>query len=220
MKNFEDLYIKIKEVSPAHHFEFTDSPFWILITTILSHRTKDIVTDQAARTLYNRYHDSEGLEHADPADVKAIIKYVGFSNVKSLRIIEIARIINHDYGGKVPDTHDELVKLPGTGSKTANIVLSQGFNIPAIAVDTHVFRISNRIGLVHTKTPDETEEALKNIVPLKYQVEFNPVMVEFGKTICKPVSPKCNICPISNYCDYFNNKDATGAIKKIRKKAN
>ena len=203
MKDFERIYQKIRSVSPDHHFEFTDSPFWILITTILSHRTKDVVTDSAARSLYNKYHDSEGLEHADPADVKAIIKYVGFSNVKSQRIIDIARIINHTYGGKVPDTHDELVKLPGTGSKTANIVLTQGFGIPAIAVDTHVFRISNRIGLIKAKDPDQAEEALKKIVPEKYQIEFNPVMVEFGKNICKPVSPKCDICPVAECCDYY-----------------
>ncbi len=220
MKNFKDIYIKIRKVSPEHHFEFTDSPFWILITTILSHRTKDVVTDQAARSLFNKYHDSEGLEHANPADVKTIIKYVGFSNVKSLRIIEIARIINHEYGGKVPDTHDELVKLPGTGSKTANIVLTQGFNIPAIAVDTHVFRVTNRIGLVHTKTPDETENALKSIVPVEYQVEFNPVIVEFGKNICKPISPRCGICPVSGSCDYFNSKSITDMVKNSKGKKN
>ena len=212
MKDFEKIYHKIKSVSPEHHFEFTDSPFWILITTILSHRTKDIVTDAAARGLYNKYHDSYGLENASPADVKAIIKYVGFSNVKSQRIIDIARIINHEYGGKVPDTHDELVKLPGTGSKTANIVLTQGFGIPAIAVDTHVFRICNRIGLIKAKDPDNAEEALKKIVPEKLQVEFNPVMVEFGKNICKPVSPRCNICPVSSDCDYYSNV----YTKKIR----
>jgi endonuclease-3 len=205
MKDFEKIYQKIKSVSPEHHFEFTDSPFWILITTILSHRTKDIVTDTAARGLYNKYHDSQGLENATPADVKEIIKYVGFSNVKSRRIIDIARIINHEYGGKVPDTHDELVKLPGTGSKTANIVLTQGFGIPAIAVDTHVFRICNRIGLIKAKDPDQAEAALKNIVPEKLQVEFNPVMVEFGKNICKPVSPKCDICPVSSCCNYYSD---------------
>ncbi|WP_337860052.1 endonuclease III [Ferroplasma sp.] len=217
MKNFEKIYSEIKKVAPAHHFEFTDSPFWILITTILSQRTKDAVTDKAARLLYETYHDSYGLENADPADIKKIIKFTGFSNVKSLRLIEIAKIINHEYGGKVPNTHEELIKLPGTGSKTANIVLTQGFNIPAIAVDTHVFRISNRIGLVKTKTPDETEEALKKVIPVNYQIEFNPVFVEFGKNICKPVSPKCNICPISDCCDFFLNNKNKDAVKKTKK---
>jgi endonuclease-3 len=217
MKDFEKIYMKIKKAAPEHHFEFTDSPFWILITTILSQRTKDAVTDKAARMLYEKYHDSYGLEKADPSDVKNIIKYTGFSNVKSLRVIEIARIINHDYGGMVPNTHDELMKLPGTGSKTANIVLTQAFHIPAISVDTHVFRISNRIGLVKTKTPEETEEALKKIIPVKYQIEFNPVFVEFGKSICKPVSPKCNICPISDCCDFFQNNKNIASVAKPKK---
>lgn len=216
MKDFETIYLRIREVSPEHHFEFTDSPFWILITTILSQRTKDAVTDAAARSLYSKYHDSKGLENASPADIKAIIKNVGFSNVKSERIIEIAKIINHEYNGIVPDTHDELIKLPGTGSKTANIVLTQGFGIPAIAVDTHVFRVTNRIGLIQAKDPDHAEEALKKIIPEKYQVEFNPVLVEFGKNICKPVSPKCDICPVSEFCDYYHNVYVMA--KKIRGK--
>ncbi|MEM0139143.1 MAG: endonuclease III [Ferroplasma sp.] len=212
MKNFNIIYEKIKKVAPEHHFEFTDSPFWILITTILSQRTKDITTDAAARALYIKYKDSYGLQNADPADIKKIIKNVGFSNVKSLRIIEIARIINDRYNGTVPDNYNELISLPGTGSKTANIVLTQGFKIPAIAVDTHVFRVSNRIGLVRAKTPEATEEALKKIIPPALQVEFNPVFVEFGKSICRPVSPKCNICPISGCCDYYNN-----TVKKLKK---
>jgi endonuclease-3 len=220
MRDFEDIYLKIKKVSPEHHFEFTDSPFWILITTILSQRTKDAVTDSAARALYNKYHDAQELEHADQADVKAIIKYVGFSNVKSYRIIEIAKIINQEYGGKVPDTHDELVKLPGTGSKTANIVLTQGYKIPAIAVDTHVHRVSNRIGIVKTKTPEETEDALKNIIPLEYQIEFNPVFVEFGKNICKPLSPKCGQCPISACCDYYSEKKDINTVKNKKQMKN
>ncbi len=205
MKDFEIIYKKVKKMAPEHHFEFKNDPFWILITTILSHRTKDKTTDEAARSLYNIYKDSYGLENADAGDIKKIIKNVGFSNVKSKRLIEVSKIINHDYGGKVPDSHDELIKIPGVGSKTANIVLTQGYNIPAIAVDTHVFRISNRIGLVKTKTPDETEEALKKIIPVKDQIEFNPVFVEFGKNICKPVSPKCNVCLLTRCCDYYIN---------------
>lgn len=206
MKDFEEIYKKIKKMAPEHHFEFKNDPFWILITTILSQRTKDRTTDEAARGLYNKYHDSYGLENANPADIKKIIKNVGFSNVKSKRLIEVSKIINNNYKGNIPDTHDELIKIPGVGSKTANIVLTQGFNIPAIAVDTHVFRISNRIGLIKAKNPDEAEEALKKVIPLKYQVEFNPVFVEFGKAICKPGVPKCDICLLKNCCDYYSNK--------------
>ncbi len=205
MKNFIEIYKKIKAVSPEHHFEFTDDPFWILITTILSQRTKDKTTDEAARSLYNKYGDCASLSKAKSPDVKNIIKNVGFSNVKSERIIEASKIIKDKYGGKVPDTHDELVKIPGVGSKTANIVLSQGFKIPAIAVDTHVFRVSNRIGLINARNPDEAEEALKKIIPPEYQIEFNPVFVEFGKNICKPIKPRCQICPINASCDYFKS---------------
>ncbi len=211
MKDFEKIYGKIKKMAPEHHFEFKNDPFWILITTILSQRTKDKTTDEAARALYNKYNNSYNLENADADNIKKIIKNVGFSNVKSKRLIEVSKIINHDYSGKVPDNHDDLIKIPGVGSKTANIVLTQGYNIPAIAVDTHVFRISNRIGLVKTKDPDETEEALKKIIPLKYQIEFNPVFVEFGKSICKPVSPRCDICQLTECCDYYINN------KKIKK---
>ena len=205
MKDFEKIYKKVKKMAPKHHFEFKNDPFWILITTILSQRTKDKTTDEAARSLYNRYKNSHGLENADSDDIKKIIKNVGFSNVKSKRLIDVSKIINRDYSGKVPDNHDELIKIPGVGSKTANIVLTQGYDIPAIAVDTHVFRISNRIGLVKTKNPDETEEALKKIIPLKDQIEFNPIFVEFGKNICKPISPKCAVCLLTECCDYYIN---------------
>ncbi len=205
MKDFVKIYKKIKAVSPEHHFEFTDDPFWILITTILSHRTKDKATDEAARSLYNKYRDYTGLSEAKTSDVKNIIKNVGFSNVKSERVIGTAKIIKEKYDGIVPDTHDELVKIPGVGSKTANIVLTQGFKIPAIAVDTHVFRVSNRIGLISARNPDEAEEALKIIVPHEYQIEFNPTFVEFGKNICKPINPKCETCPVLAYCDYFKS---------------
>ncbi len=214
MKNFVEIHDKIKSAVPEHHFEFKDDPFWILITTILSQRTKDATTDAAARNLYNKYHDCYGLAGAKPEDVKEIIRYVGFSNVKSKRIIEVARLIMDKYNGSVPGKYDELTKIPGVGSKTANIVLTQGFKIPAIAVDTHVFRISNRIGLVHEKTPEKTEEALKKVIPEKYQIEFNPVFVEFGKSICRPVNPKCNICPVNKCCDYYSNV----YLKKINEK--
>ncbi|SMD30208.1 endonuclease III domain-containing protein [Picrophilus oshimae] len=205
MKDFVSIYKKIKMQAPEHHFEFRD-PFWVLITTILSQRTKDNVTDASARALYNRYHDAAGLAMAKPEDVKKIIKNVGFSNVKSKRVIDAAKYILKNYNGNVPDTYEELMKIKGVGTKTANIVLTQSFNKPAIPVDTHVHRIVNRIGFVNTRTPEETETELKKIIPLEYQIEFNPVLVEFGKNICKPVSPKCDICLVRDCCDYYSRK--------------
>ena len=198
------MYEMIKNQSPPHHFEFSD-PFWVLITTVLSHRTKDPVTDAASRGLFNKYGDSYGLASATYDDVKEIIAKVGFSNVKAQRVIDISKIINEEYDGKVPPSIEELTKLPGIGRKTANVVLADSFGIPALAVDTHVHRISNRIGWTKTKNPDDTEEELKKIVPKDMWLGFNPTLVEFGKTVCKPIGPRCEACSINSYCDYYKN---------------
>lgn len=198
------IFADIKKQSPEHYFEFTD-PFWIMITTILSHRTKDEVSNSAGRKLYDEFQDPEHLSEADEERVARLISRVGFANVKAKRVIGAARIVLRDFGGKVPDNIDTLMTIPGIGRKTANVILSDAFSIPSIAVDTHVHRISNRIGLCHTRLPDETEECLKKIIPYELWQGFNPTLVEFGKTICKPISPRCNICSIKSHCDYFNN---------------
>lgn len=203
-EKIREMYELIKEQSPPHHFEFSD-PFWVLITTVLSHRTKDPVTDAASRGLYDKYKDSYGLARANYDDVKSIIAKVGFSNVKAQRVIDISNIINEKYGGKVPSSIEELIKLPGIGRKTANVVLADSFGIPALAVDTHVHRISNRIGLTKTKNPYDTEMELKKIVPEDMWLGFNPTLVEFGKTICKPIGPRCDVCKINSFCDYYKN---------------
>lgn len=201
-EKFIKLYKIIKEQAPNHIFLFKD-PFWILIMTVISQRTKDEVTRDAAEKLYNKYKNVNGLSNANSKDVKKIIRKVGFSNVKSVRLIEISRYIKTELNGKIPEEHNLLMKIPGVGTKTANIVLTQAFKIPAIPVDIHVHRVFNRIGLVSTKSPEKTEEELKKIIPKEYQVEFNPVIVEFGKSICKPINPKCNICNIRKYCNYY-----------------
>ena len=213
--HIREMYELIKEQSPPHHFEFSD-PFWVLITTVLSHRTKDPVTDAASRGLYEKYHDSYGLASAEYDDVKEIIAKVGFSNVKAQRVIDISRILNEEYDGKVPSSIEELTKLPGIGRKTANVVLADSFGIPALAVDTHVHRISNRIGLSKTRNPGDTEIELKKIVPVEMWLGFNPTLVEFGKTICKPIGPRCDICKINSFCDYYKKiyiKKSTGNKK-------
>ena len=191
--------------SPPHHFEFHD-PFWVLITTMLSHRTKDQVTDAASRKLFERYDGISGLASASVEDVVRIIDKVGFKNMKAPRIIEAAKIIRDKYGGKVPGSLDELTKIPGVGRKTANVVLSDSFGIPAIAVDTHVQRISRRMGISLSDDPEETEEAIMKIVPRDLWVGLNPMMVEFGKKICKPIGPLCRECSISRYCAYFHDQ--------------
>ena len=192
----------IQRQSPPHHFEFHD-PFWVLITTIMSHRTRDEVTDAAARNLFNKYGDSEHLSKADYQDVLKLIGNVGFMTVKAQRVIDAARIVEEKFGGNVPDSMEDLMTIPGVGRKTASVVLADSFGIPAIAVDTHVHRVSNRIGWANSKNPEDTEEQLKSLIPKEKWVGFNPMMVEFGKKICRPVGPKCNECLINAHCRYY-----------------
>jgi endonuclease-3 len=128
---------------------------------------------------------------------------VGFCKVKAARVIDLAGIIVNKYGGTVPESREELMTIPGVGRKTANVVLSDSMGIPAIAVDTHVQRISKRIGWSKSDDPEKTEEVLMKIVPHEDWVGFNPVMVEFGKTVCKPIGPKCNQCLINSFCDFY-----------------
>jgi endonuclease-3 len=202
--NIRTIYSRIKEQSPDHHFEFSD-PFWVLITTILSHRTKDEVTDAAARDLYNKYGNAEGLAKASEADVLEIIRKVGFSSVKAPRIINAARIILNKFAGNVPSNIDDLTSIKGVGRKTANVVLADAFKIPAIAVDTHVLRISNRLGISRSKDPEVVERELTRIVPKDLWLGFNPRLVEFGKRVCRPVGPRCEICNISEFCNYYRH---------------
>ena len=178
-------------------------PYKVLVRTILSQRTRDENTDQATENLFSKYNDIYEVVEAPIDDVKELIKPAGFYNVKAARIQEVSQILIDQYGAEVPDTLEELVKLPGVGRKTANCVLVFAFDQPAIPVDTHVHRISNRLGLVDTKEPEETEVELTKIAPKDLWVKLNDLMVQFGQNICKPMSPQCEICPCTEICDYF-----------------
>ncbi|MEK6929660.1 MAG: endonuclease III, partial [Thermoproteota archaeon] len=160
--------------------------FSILIGTILSARTKDETTTKAVKALFSKYKNVKELANAKTKDVEKIIKSIGFYHVKSKRIIEVAKIIDSKYKGKVPDSLEKLIELPGVGRKTANCVLVYAFDKPAIPVDIHVHRISNRLGLVDTKTPEETEQELMKKIPKKYWIEINDTFVMYGQNICKP----------------------------------
>ncbi len=187
----------------------TARPFRILIATILSARTKDENTTKAADKLFKLYGTPQKLAKAKVKDVEKVIKSVGFYHVKSKRIIEVANLILSKYNGKVPADIDKLVDMPGVGRKTANCVLVYAFEKPAIPVDTHVHRISNRLGLVDTKTPEETEMALREKIPKKYWLDINNTFVMYGQNICKPISPMCDVCKIRNVCDYFKTTNAS-----------
>ena len=181
-------------------------PFSILIGTILSARTKDESTTRIVKDLFKVYKNSKQLANAKIKDVEKIIKSIGFYHVKAKRIIDVAKIIDSKYNGSVPDDLEKLVELPGVGRKTANCVLVYAYEKPAIPVDIHVHRISNRLGLVQTKNPEETEFKLMKLIPKKYWIEINDTFVMYGQNICKPISPMCDVCKIKNLCKYYKAK--------------
>lgn len=204
IKAIVEIAKKIVELFPRYHP--TNEPFKVLITTVLSQRTRDENTEKAAENLFSKYKNPWELSKVNPEDIYILIKPSGMYKQKAKRIVEISRILVEKYNGNVPNNLNDLLKLPGVGRKTANIVLSVGYNIPALAVDTHVHRISNRLGWVVTKTPEETEEELMKILPKELWGPINGSMVEFGKKICKPINPQCQKCPFSSDCKYFKSK--------------
>jgi len=179
-----------------------NDPFKILISTILSLRTKDQTTAQASDRLFKVADTPEKILKLSEKGIEELIYPVGFYRNKAKIIKEIAKILVEKFNSKVPDDLETLLSFKGVGRKTANLVLSEGFGKSAICVDVHVHRISNRIGLVKTKNSEETEFKLMEILRKKYWKEINFVLVAFGQTICKPVKPKCNQCPIIKYCEY------------------
>lgn len=200
---------KARREDPTALQEISDStdgdPFRVLIATVLSQRTKDEVTGLASTRLFKKYPGPKQLAKADTRTVSKLIYPVGFYKTKAKAIKRIAKIILTDYAGKVPSDMDQLLELPSVGRKTANCVLVYGFKQPAIPVDTHVHRISNRIGIVHTKTPEETEQELTKIVDKSDWLQLNEVFVTFGKTICKPIGPKCPVCPLTDRCHWYRD---------------
>ncbi len=175
-------------------------PFKVLISTILSLRTKDKTTLEATKRLFEKANTPEEILKLSREEIERLIYPAGFYHRKAEQILEISKILIEKYRGKVPDELDTLLKLPGVGRKTANLVLNEGFGKLGICVDTHVHRISNRLGLTKTKTPEQTEFALRKILPEKYWIIFNTLLVTLGQNICTPVSPKCSLCPIEKYC--------------------
>ena len=190
----------------VQHSEFVDfmenikDPYLVLICCILSLRTNDKTTIKATKNMLNLAKTPKEMIKVDADTLAKAIYPVGFYKNKANQIIELSNILVQKYNSKVPDEIDELIKFKGVGRKTANLVLTKGFNKPAICVDTHVHRISNRLGLVETKTPDETEMELRKILPKKYWIDFNTLLVTHGQNICKPQNPNCSLCSISKFC--------------------
>lgn len=186
--------------------EFHD-PFKVLICCILSLRTNDKTTYPCSLRMLELGTKPADFLSLDAETLAKAIYPVGFYKNKAQQILDLSREIIEKYNGKVPCSIDELVKFKGVGRKTANLVMAKGFDKPAICVDVHVHRISNRLGWVKTKTPDETEMELRKLLPEKYWLDINTILVTFGQNICKPQRPLCNKCPIKKYCETFKNKE-------------
>jgi endonuclease-3 len=183
-----------------------NDPFRVLVSTMLSLRTKDAVTAVASKRLFELANTPTAMLDLDTRAIEKAIYPVGFYRIKARNILTVCRELNERYGGHVPDDIDALVALPGVGRKTANLVITLGFGKPGICVDTHVHRITNRWGYVKTKTPDQTEMALREKLPPKYWIEINDELVSFGQHLCHPTSPRCSICPIAQFCDRIGVK--------------
>ena len=175
-------------------------PFKILISTILSARTRDANTRIATEELFAKYNTPKLIASAKTEEIESLIRASGFYKVKAARVKEVSQELINRYDSKVPANYEDLVGLPGVGSKTANCVLVYAFKIPAIPVDVHVHRISNRLSWLKTITPEKTEQALMSIIPKELWLMLNRLLVRFGQQVCKPIKPRCNICVINDLC--------------------
>jgi len=175
-------------------------PYRVLISCILSLRTKDKTTIEAAERLFRAADTPAGMLKLSESRLRKLIYPVGFYRNKSRVVLGISKRIIGEYSGKVPASLDELLQFKGVGRKTANLVLGLGFGVPAICVDTHVYRITNRLGWVRTKTPEQTESALRKIIPMREWIKLNTTLVTFGQNLCLPVSPFCSRCKANEFC--------------------
>src|SRR5256886_4488932 len=177
-----------------------EDPFLVLISTILSQRTRDEMTERASQQLFAKYDTPQAIADADRADLQRLIKPVGFYRQKSLQIQKVSRVLLEQFGGVVPGTYEELIGLPQVVPKTANCVLVYGFGEPRIPTDTHVHRVSNRLGLVRTKAPEATEQRLMRTVPKEDWLLINELFIRFGKDLCRPIGPICPRCSFTEFC--------------------
>ena len=194
------LFKRLKRLAPEAVFLGPEEPFRVLIFTIISQRTRDEQTAVASERLLSVFPTVKELAQAEVEDIERLIEPAGFYRVKARKIKELCRILLERYNGNVPDNFESLMELPSVGRKTANCVLVFGFGKPAIPVDTHVHRISNRLGWVETNQPEQTEVELTHFLPKKYWIEINELLVRFGQEVCRPIGPKCPICTLNDIC--------------------
>jgi endonuclease III len=190
----------------------THDPFKILVATILSARTKDETTSEVARRLFKTVHTPDDLRRLTPRRIEKMIFPIGFYRTKARHLRALPDVLDREFGGRIPQTIDALCRLPGVGRKTANLVVTVAFNKPGICVDVHVHRICNRLGLLQTRTPYETEMELRRILPRRYWKTWNRQLVSFGQTRCRPIGPQCAGCPIAGYCASSSIQPASSAV--------
>jgi endonuclease-3 len=190
-------------------------PYRVLTGCILSLRTQDRVTAAAAERLFALAPDLPTLARTGVAAIERAIYPVGFFHTKARRLVEIARILLERHDGLVPSSLDALLELPGVGRKTANLVVTVAYRRPGICVDTHVHRITNRWGYVRTRSPDQTESRLREVLPKRYWIGINGLLVAFGQTVCRPVRPRCEACPVQRYCAQIG-VSRKGAVKGLK----
>lgn len=208
LKNVNEILDKLEETYPDARCELEyETPFELLIATILSAQCTDVRVNIVTRSLFKKYNKPEDFAKLSEEEIMEEIKSCGLYKSKSKKIKETSKMICENYHGRVPSTLEELIKLPGVGRKTADVVLSNAFNQDAIAVDTHVFRVSNRIGIVNTKTPEKTEFALMEAIPKNRWSHSHHLLIFHGRRICKARKPECEICPIKEDCDFYQRKE-------------
>ena len=184
----------------VHLMDTFNDPYLVLIACILSLRTNDKTTYPATLRMLELGRTPEEFAKCDVKTLEKAIYPVGFYANKARQIVELSKELVEKYNSKVPKSIEEMTKFNGVGRKTANLVMSRGFNEPAICVDVHVHRIFNRLGYIKTQNPEETEFALRKKLPVKYWIDINTLLVTHGQNVCKPITPKCDICPIKDYC--------------------
>jgi len=179
----------------------TNDPYRVLVATILSSRTKDQTTEVVSRRLFEVAPAAAALRGIPVARLEVLLRPVGFFRTKARLLKQLPDVLDERFGGRIPETVEELVCLPGVGRKTANLVVSEAFDRPGICVDVHVHRICNRLGLIKTGTPEATEMTLRRLLPIRYWKTWNRYLVAFGQTLCTPRNPKCAGCPVQTRCD-------------------
>lgn len=177
-------------------------PYKVLVATVISQRTREEQTTAVSERVFARYPDWAALAGANEEELYTLLEGSQYREIKAPRLIAMAKIVVERYGGRTPDTIESLLELPGVGRKTANCVLVYAFDIPALCVDIHMHRITNRLGWVHTKTPEATEKALEKIIPRDLWTGVNRLFLQHGRAICTPGVPRCLVCPIRGYCAY------------------